>query len=148
MRDALKGYLALASGVTDLTRQRAVAAAKALASQGEATAEQVGALAEDLLAQSKQNREAIVSLVVFEVDRALAKVGLAPADEVVQLTERVHVLEAELRELRQLRAAGEAPIKKAPVKKAPVKKAPVKKAPVKKAPVARTGRAADPATGP
>lgn len=100
MRDAVKSYLSLAGGLTDLTRQRAVAAARALASQGEATAEQVSALAEDLLAQSKQNREAIVSLVVFEVDRALARVGLAPAEEVTQLTERVHILEAQLRDLR------------------------------------------------
>lgn len=148
MRDALKGYLALASGVTDLTRQRATAAAKALASQGEATAEQVGALAEDLLAQSKQNREAIVSLVVFEVDRALAKVGLAPADEVVQLTERVHVLEAELRELRELRAAGAVTARRAPAKKAPAKKTPTKKAPAKKTGAKKTGRPADPATRP
>ncbi len=142
MRDALKGYLALASGVTDLTRQRAVAAAKALASQGEATAEQVGALAEDLLAQSKQNREAIVSLVVFEVDRALARVGLAPADEVVQLTKRVHTLEAELRELREARADGAAPAKKAAAKKAPAKKAPAKKASAKE-----TGQTEAPGTG-
>ena len=61
MRDALKSYLALASGVTDLTRQAALAAARALVSQGEATAEQVTGLAEDLLAQTRQNREAVVA---------------------------------------------------------------------------------------
>jgi hypothetical protein len=51
VRDALKSYLALATGVTDLTRQPPWRPAKALASQGEATAEQVTGLAEDLLAQ-------------------------------------------------------------------------------------------------
>ena len=138
MRDALKSYLALASGVTDLTRQRAVAAARALVSQGEATAEQVTGLAEDLLAQTRQNREAVVALVAFEVDRALGRVGLATADEVGQLTGRIRELELELRVLTATQGAGpasKAPVKRAPVKRAPVKKAPVKKAPVKKAPV-------------
>ena len=140
MRDALKSYLALASGVTDLTRQRAVAAARALVSQGEATAEQVTGLAEDLLAQTRQNREAVVALVAFEVDRALGRVGLATADEVGQLTGRIRELEQELRALTVTQGAGpasKAPVKRAPVKRAPVKRAPVKKAPVKKAPVKR-----------
>ena len=96
MRDALKSYLALAGSVTELTRQRALDAAKALVSQGEAATEQVTSLAEDLLAQSRSNREAVVALVGFEVDRALAKVGLATADEVAGLTERLRSLEAEL----------------------------------------------------
>ena len=140
MRDALKSYLALASGVTDLTRQRAVAAARALVSQGEATAEQVAGLAEDLLAQTRQNREAVVALVAFEVDRALGRVGLATADEVGQLTGRIRELEQELRTLTVTQRAGsapKAPVKRAPVKKAPVKKAPAPKAPVKKAPVTK-----------
>ena len=97
MRDALKSYLALAAGVTDLTRQAALAAARALVSQGEATAEQVTGLAEDLLAQTRQNREAVVALVSYEVDRALGRVGLASADEVVALTQRVRELEGQLR---------------------------------------------------
>ncbi|MDP9466349.1 MAG: hypothetical protein M3P31_03785, partial [Actinomycetota bacterium] len=96
MRDALKSYLALAAGVTDLTRQTALTAARALVSQGEATAEQVTGLAEDLLAQTRQNREAVVALVSYEVDRALARVGLASADEVVTLTQRARELEEQL----------------------------------------------------
>ena len=127
MRDAMKSYLALAGGVTELTRQRAVAAAKAVVSQGEATAEQMTALAEDLLAQTRQNREAVVSLVSFEVDRALARVGLAPADQVAQLTQRVRLLEAQLREVSATPGA----VRKAPARKAPARKAPAKKAPAK-----------------
>ena len=49
MRGALKAYLSLATGLTEVTRLRAVAAARALVSSGEATAEQVSSLAEDLL---------------------------------------------------------------------------------------------------
>ena len=135
MRDALKSYLALASGVTEVTRQRAQAAAKALVAQGEATAEQVTALAEDLRTQTRQNREAVVALVGFEVDRALGRVGLASADEVTALTERVRALESRLARAD----GGSAPAKKAPAKKAPAKKAPAKKAPAKKAPAKKSG---------
>ena len=124
MKDALKGYLALASGLTEVTRQKATSAAKALVAQGEATVEQVSSLADDLIAQSKSNREALTALVKFEVDKGLGRVGLASVDEVNELTARVRSLEAQLREARKT-----APAKKAPVKTAPAKKAPVKKAP-------------------
>ncbi len=153
VRDALKSYLALAAGVTDITRQRALGAAKALVSQGEATAEQVTGLAEDLVAQTRQNREAVVALVGFEVDRALGRLGLATTDEVTQLTDRIRDLEAQLREAGTTAAAGAAapakkapaqaaapaPAKKAPAKKAPAKKAPAKPAPAKKAPAKKAG---------
>lgn len=99
MRDALKAYLTLAGSLTEVTRQRAAAAARALVSQGEATAEQVGALAEDLVEQSRANREAVTALVKFEVDRTLGRVGLASADEVAELSARIRVLEATVREL-------------------------------------------------
>lgn len=99
MRDALKSYLALAGGLTEVPRQRAVAAAKALVAQGEATAEQVSTLAEDLLTQSRSNREAVTALVRYEVDRTLGRLGLAAGDEVTQLTNRVRSLEAQVREL-------------------------------------------------
>jgi polyhydroxyalkanoate synthesis regulator phasin len=137
VRDALKSYLALAGGVTDVTRQRALAAAKALVAQGEATAEQVTTLAEELLSQSRQNREAVVSLVGFEVDRALGRVGLASTDEVTALTERVRALETQVALLTgDAPAAGQS--KKAPAKKAPAKKTPAKKAPAKKTPAKKT----------
>ena len=135
MKDALKGYLALANGLTEVTRQRAKEAAKALVAQGEATAGQAQALADDLVAQSKANREAVVSLVRFEVDRTLARVGLVSKDEVDALKSRIKTLEGQLRSAGG--ASGGAPAKKAaakaPAKKAPAKKAAAKKAPAKKA---------------
>jgi polyhydroxyalkanoate synthesis regulator phasin len=164
MREAAKGYLALAGSLTQVTRQRATAAARALVAQGEATAEQVGTLVEDLLEQTRQNREAVTALVTYEVDRALGRVGLASDGEVAALVDRLRVLEDKVRDLERSTGrasaggersaatpeepartppAGRAPArtaakrtsaKKAPAKKAPAKKAPAKKAPVKKAP--------------
>jgi polyhydroxyalkanoate synthesis regulator phasin len=131
VKDAIKGYLALATGLTDVTRQRATSAAKALVAQGEATAGQVQSLADDLVAQSKSNREAVVALVRYEVDKALGRVGLVSKDEVDALQARIKSLEAQLRAGKPAKAA---PAKKAPAKKAPAKKAAAKRAPAKKAP--------------
>jgi len=153
VRDALKNYLAMASGVAQVPRQGAVTAARALVAQGEATAEQVGALVEDLLEQTRQNRDAVIALVGFEVDRALARVGLASGEVVTGLLERVRALEAEVRALTaeashrpassdsqpaKKAPARKAPAKKAPARKAPARKAPARKAPAKKAPVRKT----------
>ena len=85
--DGLRGYLQLATGLTDVTRERALAAAKALVAQGEAgvgavvpasVRTQVSALADDLVATSKANRDLLVSLVRVEVERSVARLGLTP----------------------------------------------------------------------
>lgn len=144
MRDALKSYLALAGGVTEVTRQRALDAAKALVAQGEAAAGQVTALADDLLAQTRQNREAVAALVAYEVDRTLGRVGLATADEVKALTSRVRELEGQLVAARGAGSGSQAaPARKAAGRKAPAAKAgtPARKAAGKKAPAAKSGRA-------
>ena len=130
MKDAIKGYVALATSLTEVTRQRATTAAKALVAQGEATAGQVQALADDLVSQSRTNREAVVSLVRYEVDKALGRVGLVGKDEVEALQQRIRSLEGQLRETQK--KAGKAPAKKAPAKKAPAKRSAAKKAPARK----------------
>lgn len=142
MRDALKNYLTLASGLTEVGRQRAVAASKALVAQGEATAEQVGSLAEDLLQTSKNNREMITALVRNEVEKALNAVGLATADSVDRLTKRLQSLESALRE-----ASSDKPAAKPAAKRAATKTAKTAKAakPARKAATATTRPAAKPA---
>jgi polyhydroxyalkanoate synthesis regulator phasin len=161
VRDALKSYLSLAGGLTEVTRQRAVTAAKALVAQGEATAEQVSTLAEDLVAQTRTNREAVTALVKYEVDRTLGRLGLAANDEVTELTKRVRSLEAQIRDLTSAaggassakpaartsaKPAAKAPAKKsaasaakkAPAKKSAAKKSAAKKSAAKKAPAKRS----------
>ena len=133
MKDAITGYLALATGLTEVTKQRATGAVKALVAQGEATAGQVQALADDLVAQSKSNREAVVALVRYEVDKALGRVGLVSKEEVDGLKTRIKTLEGQLRDAQKSTPAAKAPVKKAAAKKAPAKKAAAKKAPAKKA---------------
>jgi polyhydroxyalkanoate synthesis regulator phasin len=133
VRDALKNYLALANGLTEVGRQRALAASKALVAQGEATVEQVGSLAEDLVETSRSNRDMITALVRNEVDKALSRVGLATADEVRRLTTRLQSLEASLRSSAKPAVTPASKPAAQPAAKPAAKRAPVKKAAAKPA---------------
>lgn len=124
----MKSYLTLASGLTEVTRQRAVTAAKALVSQGEATAEQVTGLADDLLSTSRNNREAVLALVRFEVERALTRLGLATGEEVKHLQSKVTALESRVRELEKQAAAASASTTASSASAPTTSKAPVKAA--------------------
>lgn len=106
VRESVRGYLALASGLSEVTATRARAAARALVEQGEATAGQVSALAEDLVATSRRNRESLALLVRHEADQAVRRLGFAPAADNDELTRRVRQLERTVRELQaELRKA-------------------------------------------
>ncbi|WP_431913851.1 hypothetical protein [Micromonospora carbonacea] len=100
MQDAWRAYLGLAMGLTEAPRKKAQDVVRRVVGSGEATATQLQALAEELVSTGAANREALTKLVRFEVDRALGAVGLATADEVAELTRRVHELERQLREAR------------------------------------------------
>ena len=99
--DGLRGYLQLASGLTDVTRERARAAARAVVAQGGAVVPtsvqaQVSTLTEDLMATSKANRHLLVNLVRGEVERSVARLGLVSTKD----------MEAAERRGQRARAAG------------------------------------------
>lgn len=114
--DGLRGYLQLASGLTDVTRERALAAAKNLVAQGEASVgavlpdnarAQVAAVTDDLIATSRANRALLVNLVRGEVERAVARLGLVSAAELDAANRRARRLEDRVADLdRALRQAG------------------------------------------
>ncbi|MBA3524494.1 MAG: polyhydroxyalkanoate synthesis protein PhaF, partial [Geodermatophilaceae bacterium] len=140
VRDAVRGYWALASGLTDVTRQRATSAARALVAQGEATAEQISAIAEDLVSTSVTNRTALVGIVRHEIERARTAMGMPTVAEVEALSRRVAALESALARLRPAPAAKAPAAAKASATKAPATKAPATKA-VRKTPAAKTAAA-------
>src|SRR6266516_674615 len=161
VRDALSNYLTLASGLTEVTRQRARAAAKALVAQGGATVEQVGTLAEEVLQTSRANRAALVNLVRYEIENTLGRVGLASAEEVASLRQRITELERAAARDRAgsaeaaaagpntARATKKATKKATPAKPAKAAKATkVTKATKKAATTKKTGAPAEKATGP
>jgi polyhydroxyalkanoate synthesis regulator phasin len=152
MQDAWRAYLELALGLTEVSKKKAQAVVRKLVGQTGATAAQLQAHVDELMSSGLANRETLIKIVRFEVDRALGAVGLATADEVAQLTARVRQLERELRTARERPPAAEpaAPgsfaaeartsAPEAPA--APMAKAVAKKAPVAKKAVARRAETA------
>src|SRR4051812_10284673 len=105
MQEAMRTYLELAMGLTDTSRKRVRRVVKEAVGRGNATAGQVKALTSDVMAINAANRQALLKLVRFEVDRALGVVGLATADEVTELTDRVRDLERQLRQAKMDRTS-------------------------------------------
>ncbi len=114
--DVVRSYWEVAGGLTDVTRQRAVATARAVWS-GDGVDQvvpgalgQVQSLADELVALSRSNRELVKALVSAEVDRALGAMGLATRDEVAALQRRVDRLTATVDALadRQVPTGGSA----------------------------------------
>ncbi|TDO55983.1 poly(hydroxyalkanoate) granule associated protein phasin [Kribbella sp. VKM Ac-2571] len=150
--DALRGYVQLANGLTEVTKQKAQAAAKALLQQtgADALTTKASDLADEIVATSKSNRQLLQAIVSNEVEGAVARLGFVRSEEVAALTRRVKTLETELAEARAAAAPavaaptgdalledGPGPIptaKKVAAKKAAAKKA-AKAAPAKQAAV-------------
>jgi polyhydroxyalkanoate synthesis regulator phasin len=163
MQDAWRAYLELAFGLTEASRKKAREVAKEVLGRGGATAAQVQAFVDDLVSTSRANREELARLVRYEVDRALGAVGLATAEEVADLTNRLRELERRLSGPGAAAgtvppagghaAAAPPPVKPPPAKKAVAKKAvakqPASKQPAQKQPAqkraATSGAASRPA---
>ena len=143
VREALTGYWSLVSGLTEVTVERARAAAKALAAQGEATRDQVGALAQEIAETSRANREALLNLVRYEAERAAERLGFASSDEMSRLQGRVRDLERTIAELRTA-AGGDSSSATSPSAKAAMATKAAKASEPAKA--ARAGKAAKAAT--
>lgn len=142
--DGLRGYLQLASGLTDVTRERARATAKNLLAQGEAGVgavlpENVRTVTDDLIATSRANRDLLLTLVRGEVERSVSRLGLVSAAELDaavrrarRLEERVVTLETQLREaMARLQASGTGTTKRT-TKKSAARKGTAKKSSARK----------------
>jgi polyhydroxyalkanoate synthesis regulator phasin len=160
--DALRGYVQLATGLTEVTVAKAREAAAAVLAQGldldkvpdvpgkdsavsaaTVAASQVQGLADDLLETSKQNRELLTGLVRTEVDRAAGRLGFVREEELAAVRRHVSRLETQLAEVRaQIGSGTVVPTAATAPATAPVKK----KVPVKKkaAPAAPAPAPAEP----
>jgi BMFP domain-containing protein YqiC len=147
--ESVRGYVQLASGLSELTRARATEAAHGLLSlqgsgieTGSKLAVQVSALAEELLAAATANRRNLTTLVRTEVDAAVNRIGLVPAEQLQASQAELAELRAELAALRASlsrgTAAKKAAAKKTTVKKTAAKKTAAGKAAVKKSAVKRS----------
>jgi polyhydroxyalkanoate synthesis regulator phasin len=139
--DAVRGYVQLANGLTEVTRQRAQHAAKALLQQtgADALTTKVSDLADEIVATSKSNRQLLQAIVANEVEGAVARLGFVRTEEVAALSRRVEGLERELADAQAAAAAsptaspasaklaGDALSEAAPAKKTTARKTTVKK---------------------
>ena len=108
--DSLRAYLALASGLAEVTLEKARQAAREFLAEGvdfnaaASTAEhaarglqdQVSSMAEDLMEQGKANREALIGVVRSEVDKAVGRLGFVREEELAALRAHVMRLEAQI----------------------------------------------------
>lgn len=113
----LKNYLELASGLTEVTANKAKDAAMALISQGMSlgakqpsdVAASVQQAADELVALSKTNRDMLIDMIRSEVDKAVGRMGFVREDELAALRARVDKLEKQIND--------EHPTESAPVTK-------------------------------
>jgi hypothetical protein len=97
----LKNYVELASGLTEVTANKAKDAAVALIAQGMSlgtrqpadVAATVQQAADDLVALSKTNRDMLIDMIRSEVDKAVGRMGFVREDELAALRSRVNKLE-------------------------------------------------------
>jgi polyhydroxyalkanoate synthesis regulator phasin len=153
--DGVKAYVQLASGLSDVTRERALAAARTLVAQGEAGVGavvpdsmrvQVASVTDDLIATSKSNRALLVGLVRAEVERTVRRLGLVSAAELnaanrraEALDDRVHELERALRSARSSPTTKKSAAKKSGSKRSTAKKSTAKKSAAKKSTTETSG---------
>src|SRR5262245_3264386 len=128
--DALRGYVQLASGLTEVTRQRAMKTARQLLQQTGADSltsgltGRVSELADEIVATSKSNRALLQAIITNEVEGAVARLGFVRAEEVAALRRRLEKLEetAGTGTAAASGATGGSTAKKATTKKSTAKK--------------------------
>lgn len=111
----LKNYVELATGLTEVTANKAKEAAMALIAQGMSlgskqpadVAATVQQAADDLVALSKTNRDMLIDLIRGEVDKAVGRMGFVREDELAALRSRVEKLEKQISAQTQGSAATE-----------------------------------------
>ena len=153
--ESVRAYLQLASGLSDLTRARAMEAAQGLLTlpvssmaTGTKVASQASALADELLAATVANRANLTALVRSEVDAAISRLGLVSVQKLEDAQAETAKLRKEVATLRSASSKADtakAPAKKAAASKKAAAKAPAKKAAAAKAPVKRAAAAKSPA---
>jgi len=147
--ESVRGYVQLASGLSELTRARATEAAHGLLSlqgsglaTGSKLAVQVSALAEELLVAATTNRHNLTALVRSEVDAAVTRLGLVSAEKLAESQAETVRLRAEVADLRsassRATAAKKTTAKKTTAKKTTVGKTAAKKTAAKKTTVGKT----------
>lgn len=105
--ESVRGYVHLASGLTEATKARATGAAQGLLSlpaagisTGSKVAVQAGALAEEMLSVATTNHSSLTALVRSEVEVAVTRLGLVSAERLEEAQAEATRLRTEVARLR------------------------------------------------
>ena len=118
MLDTIRRYVE--AGREALTPKKAEELARALVKQGQARADQAGRIARDLVEWSRKSSERLEKSIRNEVQKQMAKTGVATKDEVEALKRRIRELEsqAKLQAKSQAKTAAKTPAKAPAVRRA------------------------------
>lgn len=97
--EALKPYLALASGFVEMSAGKAAEIAQALLAQGAATGAEAQERMETLAALGL-DPDQLTAIVRDEVDKVTRRIGFVRSDEIAALRRQVDRLEVELEQVR------------------------------------------------
>jgi polyhydroxyalkanoate synthesis regulator phasin len=118
VRDEIRRIALFASGVGDLTRNRAEQIAKELVKSGEVHRDQAAGWAKTLFDASAENRQEIIRFIRSEMQRQVQALGLATTQDLERLERRLDRFEATSRRMNVKTTAA----KKTAAKKAVGKK--------------------------
>jgi polyhydroxyalkanoate synthesis regulator phasin len=128
VRDEIRRIALFASGVGDLTRNRAEQIAKELVKSGEVRRDQAAGWAKTLFDASAENRQEIIRFIRSEMQHQVQALGLATTKDLEELERRLDRVESASRRMSAKSAAA---------KKTAAKKTVAKKTSVGKSPAAR-----------
>jgi len=101
VRDDLRRVATFASGVAEITRNRAEDIVRTWSRGGDAPREQVQEMVRELMDWSRQNRKELVRIVRSEIETQIASLGVATTRDLERLEQRVDKLESQ-----RVRASG------------------------------------------
>ena len=137
MRDAIQRYVDAAQSLTEIPRARAEQIAKRLAGSGLIDRAQIRSVAGDLVSRSRENSRRVTQLVTNEIGRQIARLGLASADDVERLRQRVQAVEVSLKTRRRTAPAKAAPKRAPAARRTTTTRAPAARRTTRKRPPSR-----------
>ena len=97
MKDELRRWALMGSGIAELTRNRAEVIVKDMVAAGEVKRKQASKVARDLMEASRANREEFIKIVRSEIKGQIENLGVATKRDVERLERRVSRLESTAR---------------------------------------------------
>jgi polyhydroxyalkanoate synthesis regulator phasin len=138
MKDELRRWALMGSGVAELTRNRAEQIVKDMVAAGDVKRKQGSKVVKDLMETSKANRQEFLKIVRSEIQGQIQNLGLATQRDLERLERRVARLESSVSSARKKNTARKTTAKKSTTRKTTAKKTTARKSTVAPPPSTET----------